>query len=82
MVKLPQFLFTKYRVYITQIIIPWCHNILIKFNILTCKHEWINESAFKRRCKRCSLIQRLQFYRFGPIRSAWIDEKDYYSDLT
>ena len=42
-------------------------------NILPCKHNWLESAYDVRCCTKCWKKQRKIYYRFGNIRTQWID---------
>jgi len=39
-----------------------------------CKHQWVSSDSFHRTCHSCGLQQIMVYYRFGSIRTEWIQD--------
>ena len=42
-------------------------------DIFPCKHDWVESKMGLRCCSKCWKKQRKEYYRFGNVRSQWID---------
>jgi len=47
---------------------------LLKRKRKNCKHQWASSDNFHRTCSVCGLKQIIVYYRFGPIRTEWIQD--------